>query len=180
MSKKVKKKSPSSPSKKTASSPTVEIPSDFPKLQSLEDALPALKNAMSDLPEDKKVDILQVVKTTIVEMSSESFSGPIPHPNILKGYKDIQSDAPERILKMAEQQAAHRQKMEIKIIDGQLSQTKIGQFIALFLTLVLIGVGTYLAIAGHALISGGIFTTTIIAIVYAFALGKRRNPKDEE
>ena len=40
------------------------------------------------------------------------YAGPIPPPTTLAQYKDVQPDAPERILALAERQQAHRQKLE--------------------------------------------------------------------
>lgn len=40
------------------------------------------------------------------------YAGPIPPPSTLAQYKDVQPDAPERILALAERQQAHRQKLE--------------------------------------------------------------------
>ena len=39
----------------------------------------------------------------------QSFSGPIPHPDILEHYEKIVPRAAERILAMAEEDAKHRQ-----------------------------------------------------------------------
>ena len=51
-----------------------------------------------------------------VQKSEISFSGPLPHPDIMKGYDDIVPGAAERILKMAENQQNHRFKLEEKIV----------------------------------------------------------------
>ena len=44
-----------------------------------------------------------------ISTSVETFQGPIPPPNVLEAYERLVPGAAERILKMAENQAAHRQ-----------------------------------------------------------------------
>lgn len=51
------------------------------------------------------------VKRVIAEVISE-FSGPIPPPNIIAGYEEVVPGAADRIIQMAEKQAAHRQSIE--------------------------------------------------------------------
>ncbi|MBQ3825361.1 MAG: hypothetical protein II811_04420 [Spirochaetaceae bacterium] len=50
---------------------------------------------------DKKTDV-------VVEQSlkNELYVGPLPHPDILKGFKEIDADFPNRILSMTEKYAA--------------------------------------------------------------------------
>lgn len=48
----------------------------------------------------------------IVESRDEFFSGPIPPPQTMAGYETALPGSADRILKMAEEQSAHRQEME--------------------------------------------------------------------
>lgn len=45
--------------------------------------------------------------------------GPLPHPEIMKGYDMVVPGAAERILKMAETQSEHRQSIEKEVIQTQ-------------------------------------------------------------
>lgn len=47
-----------------------------------------------------------------VVQASESYSGPLPRPDDFAQFERVHPGAADRILKMAEEQAAHRQKME--------------------------------------------------------------------
>ena len=53
----------------------------------------------------------------------EHYSGPLPHPDIMGGYKQINKAFPERIMEMCEKQSAHRIEMEREIVRGRIKQT---------------------------------------------------------
>jgi uncharacterized membrane protein len=66
----------------------------------------------------------------------QHFSGPLPPPEILEQYQSIDPNFPERIIAMAEQQAAHRQHLEKQAVEAQIRddksqrvETRIGQFL---------------------------------------------------
>lgn len=59
------------------------------------------------------------------------FSGPVPHPSILQGYDNIIPGAAERILKMAEQDAAHQREIEKLALTSAVSEVKRGQVFGL-------------------------------------------------
>lgn len=73
-----------------------------------------------------------------------SFSGPLPPPHILEGYEKIQSGAADRIIKMAEQQASHRQELEKSVIKSNIKNEHIGMWLAFTLTAGLMIFGGYL------------------------------------
>ena len=81
-------------------------------------------------------------------------SGPIPPPQILKGYGDVDPTFPQRILKMAEDEQSHRHDMERQTLDAQRDDLKrdrmearLGQVFAL--------------IIGLAAIVGGVVASTM-------------------
>lgn len=53
------------------------------------------------------------VKQYVSEIIQSEFSGPIPPPNIIKGYEDVLPGSADRIIQMAEKQMEHRQDMEV-------------------------------------------------------------------
>ncbi len=77
--------------------------------QHLDDA--SSSDERSDAPGAGNLDthstsqLIRAVQTSL-------YAGPIPPPTTLAQYKDVQPDAPERILALAERQQAHRQKLE--------------------------------------------------------------------
>lgn len=140
--------------------------------------------ASADLSNEQKVE--QVVK--MVAVSMESFSGPMPHPDILRGYKDLIPDAPERILRMAEQEQQHRIEVENKMLyqNGEniteaAKANKRSQVFAFILTFLLVVAGVVLTTMDFIAVGITIFSTTILAVVSVFITGKViKLPKQQE
>lgn len=56
----------------------------------------------------------------------EIFSGPLPHPDTLEKYEKTCPGAANRIIKMAESQTNHRQKLEFKFMDSNVKNERLG------------------------------------------------------
>lgn len=70
-----------------------------------------------------ELDILvqQIEVGTIEKIEhSEEYSAPIPHPNHMKAYQDIDESFPDRILKMAESNLKHKQSIEKNLVVGEI------------------------------------------------------------
>jgi uncharacterized membrane protein len=101
-------------------------------------------------------------------VTTHQYSGPIPPASQLAQYGQIREDFPDRILKLAESNALHRQGLEARVVFGNLDAQKRGQWFAFILSLVVIGVGAWLVyngktstglwvIFGDVLILAGVF-----------------------
>ena len=124
-------------------------------------------------PEDqRKMSQLSVMTRTITR------SGPLPDPDELQGYENTLSGAAERIMKMAENQQAHRIEMEKLVITSQQKQSARGQIFGLIVGLVGVLSGGALAYAGHDVVGGTIAGTTVVSLVYVFVTGKAKQKQD--
>lgn len=93
---------------------------------------PEVREAIKGLrPEQRKV-VIQAIR-------QESFSGPIPHPELLRKYEDVKPGFAERIVSMAERQLDHRINCEDKVVDGSVSESKRGQNYGLIVALMFFG-----------------------------------------
>jgi len=77
-----------------------------------------------------------------------SFTGPLPHPALLKGYEEVRPGAAQRIIAMAESQGAHRRQLEVKMsaasvseMNLQFTENKRGQTCAVVVALAFLGAG---------------------------------------
>jgi len=136
-----------------------------------------LEPVLKDLPGPTQQKILKAFKSVSIH---QSFSGPIPPPNILKGYNDVVKDGAERIMSMAERQSNHRITLEDHAIREELRQSGRGQIFGFVLGIVGLGLATYLAIYGHEVIAGVFGTTTIVGLVAVFVIGKKAQKQEEE
>ena len=54
---------------------------------------------------------------------SSTFSGPLPPPETLIRYNDAVPDGAERIIALAERQAAHRMALESRVVDADIKRS---------------------------------------------------------
>jgi uncharacterized membrane protein len=118
----------------------------------------------------------QIVQAQI----SASFSGPLPHPDILVRYNDAVPDAAERILAMAERQSAHRIDLEKRVITADIRRSNFGLAAGLIVALAFLVGSVVLVLSGYA-VEGTIFATVDIAgLVATFVYGTERRRKERE
>jgi uncharacterized membrane protein len=141
------------------------------------------------VPEETKATILSQV-----EMAIRHYSGPLPSPEMLKGYAEACEGGAERIMAAFEREAAHRQRMEldshslerevvqanIKFVANEQSLASRGQVIAAALALFFGISGLVLGLKGHDVLAGTLVTSTIGAILTAFVIGHQSKKKDRE
>ncbi|MBZ0242901.1 MAG: DUF2335 domain-containing protein [Bacteroidales bacterium] len=118
---------------------------------------------------------------SVISIQHKSHSGPLPDADTLIKYNSIIPNGADRIMKMAENQQAHRIKLESKVIASQSSQSNLGQLFGLIIGLVGIGCGTFLAATGEPTVGGIIAGGTVISLVSVFVIGKsiQRNNLEE-
>lgn len=110
---------------------------------------------------------------------SEVFSGPIPPPEALARYEEIQSGAADRIIKMAEKQQDHRMSLEKKAIGGQIDQSKRGQIFGFIAILLCIGVAIFFAASfDMTTFAASFLSITMVVLVGLFVTGKNIMKKD--
>ncbi|MYC29849.1 MAG: DUF2335 domain-containing protein [Chloroflexi bacterium] len=86
---------------------------------------------------------LQIQETTI------AWQGPLPPPGALQAYDDVIPGAADRILKMAEDQAAHRIQMDRLAVHSEIRSSLWGVTAGFLLSAGVIGGGIYLIATGH-------------------------------
>lgn len=109
-----------------------------------------------------------------------SFSGPLPHPDILRGYEDILPGAAERILQMAEKQQNHRLGMEEKIIFDDSKERSRNSVFAFLLTFTVIAIGGFLIYKGKNIAGFGTVFLGLVPIIGQFSNRKSSNSSKED
>ena len=126
----------------------------------------------------------QVVVTEVRE-ETRTFSGPLPHPEILQKYNEVIPGGADRIFKMAEEEALHRRAQERDIVRGGIDDDKaraterrLGQIFGLVIGLAAIGGGAYTASVGQPWAGSFIGGAGVGGLVLAFVLGSKRQPTE--
>lgn len=124
---------------------------------------PDVEKVLASIDPDKR----SVIVSAMVEMR-QTFSGPLPRPADFTAYKEVLSNAPERILLMAEKQQQHRIDSEERIIKADIRESIFGQVFAVLLVVLFLAAAVYLGINGHDWLAGIVATlsATISAIFY--------------
>ncbi len=112
--------------------------------------------------------------------SSMSFSGPLPPPSVLKEYDKVLVGAAERIFKMAEAQANHRQELEKRVVKSDILKSYLGLGAGfLIATLAIIG-GSIVANNGQPWAGAAIGGAPVAALVWAFLKGTSARREERE
>lgn len=86
--------------------------------------MPEHNNRNSPVPQDGPQHIGQIIR------QERRYQGPIPPVEDFTGYERILPGAADRILKMAENQAGHRQTLERRALSGDLVKAMMGTILA--------------------------------------------------
>lgn len=124
-------------------------------------------------------------RSVVARSRTESFSGPLPHPSILKGYNELVPDAAERILKAFEKQNEHREfieketnKANIKLAWANTGERYVGLILGFVIACIILYLIYALAIKGHEAVAGILASATIAAVVGLFL--KKNNEADNK
>lgn len=92
------------------------------------DKLMSATQELTDIYDDNDIEDVKEQKMVraVAKVVQSEFSGPIPPPNMIKGYEAILPGAADRIITMAEKQSSHRQEMERKIISADSRDSLLG------------------------------------------------------
>ena len=104
---------------------------------------------------------------------SEPFSGPLPHPDILVKYNAAVPDAAERILRMAESQAAHRRDMEARVVRSNTFNQTLGSVLGFLLCAGTIAGGFYLISSGASIVGITAIIAALAGLASVFVVGRR-------
>lgn len=128
---------------------------------------------LDELPKQKKDTLIRALSYR------KTYSGPLPAPEDFMKYKDVLSDAPERILKMAEKQTDHRIESEQKIIRIKGRESLIGQLAGLLISICCLIVACILGLNGHDWLAG-VIPTSVAGLAAIFVLHKKKKSNKEE
>ena len=125
-----------------------------------------------------EVERLPQEQRQVVLQKLEIYQGDLPHPDILKGYQDLDSDAAKKIIDNGIAESQHRREMEDKYLSGNIASHKLGQLFGFIIALVVIIGGIYL-IATDKQIAGSILTGTNALGLIGLFTGNSQNKNKE-
>ena len=145
-------------------------PGNHPLPQEQQDATPVLDRLI--------VPGRQPVATRVMErrITQQTFDGPLPHPEIFKQYGQVIKNAPERILKVFEEDSAHIRHMQREALTAHREDNRRVQWMAFALIAGGYAMAMLFAYIKEPVLAGIVLTTTIIGTVVGFL--QNRQGKD--
>ncbi|MEI4367353.1 DUF2335 domain-containing protein [Streptococcus suis] len=137
-------------------------------------------NQVTEFIEEQPDDIPEEVVKELIARRFESmtYSGPIPHPQLLKEFNDVIPNGADRIMTMAEKQSGHRIILEEKVVNANNRDSFLGVVFAGVIALLIV-LGAIFLIYNNKDIQGfSLLIGTSVAYISVFLKSKSRDDKD--
>ena len=121
-----------------------------------------------------------IVERIVYEKLERFFAGPLPPPEHMQGYKNVQDDLPNRIMAMTEKEQAHRHQITSKTVDRDYSLRKQVSFLAFILIIFLMGTGALLLYTGKDPAGYVSMLTAVGMLISAFLMQKKPKEKNQD
>jgi len=107
----------------------------------------------------------------------EQYSGPLPHPEIMRQYDSIVPGLANRIIHQFEEQSKHRRELEQKVIKSDLVMARLGLIFGFIIGMASVIGGIITALLGKELAGGFIGSSGLIGLVSVFIYGTKSKRK---
>ncbi|KRM54865.1 hypothetical protein FC18_GL001907 [Lacticaseibacillus sharpeae JCM 1186 = DSM 20505] len=114
------------------------------------------------------------VSSQQVQVAAQSVRGPLPAAAELNAYNRAAPNAADRIIKMAEQQASHRQRLERAQVVATIRDQYLGLVLGFLVCIAGIVAGAYVAVNGAPLTGSALSFGALASLVGTFVYGSRK------
>ena len=153
--------------KKNENVPTNKVP--------YSDVVLEMEKAIEKNPEilDQLFESPLIQQTVIHKI--ESYKGPLPHPDILKKYDEIDPSFSKIIFQHFEKEQNHRHSIDNKSIDGAIKSDKRAQWMAFILSFLIITTGVVATFCGYEIFGASAVGFNIAGLIAAYLKGRTSN-----
>ncbi|MBI4257013.1 DUF2335 domain-containing protein [Candidatus Uhrbacteria bacterium] len=123
---------------------------------------------------------IQRMDKNIATVQHQEFSGPIPPPSLFREYDQIVPGAAERLLQMAEKQAAHRILLEHSVILSDIKKSERGQRFGFCIAVFGLVCAFALGLIGREIVAGIIGGGTLVSLASVFVYGRRQKEMERK
>ena len=131
-----------------------------------------LKKSGQNVLQGKRTDEknLKIANDRIVieGTKTETYSGPLPHPSILQGYKQIEPDFPMKVVNEWERNSAQIREQEQKELDLQIKKELRGQWMAFIVSVLSLSIVLVSVLTGNIAFAGVSALAVFALIAKAF------------
>lgn len=111
---------------------------------------------------------------------TKTWSGPVPDPNTLAKFNEIEPGMASRIVKMAEDEGDHTRITETRLVKAAIASEILGQVFALVIVLAGFTFSYKLAMGGHDWVAGIIGGATLVSLAGMFLKRSKPEHKSED
>lgn len=111
-------------------------------------------------------------RALIAQHTQLSYRGPLPPASEIERFEQVLPGAADRLLKMAEGNAGHRQHLEKTVVEGNVKAQARGQWFAFTLALLVLAVGCWLLIEGRATLGLWLMLADLVVLAGVFFTGR--------
>ena len=111
-------------------------------------------------------------------IAAEQFKGPIPPPEIFRKYGEVVHDAPERILKVFEQDSQHTREMQKLALTHDAKRDGRAQWMTFFIMIAALGLTAIAIIFGKNIAPGIITGLATLFLALKVLFSGRKNTKN--
>jgi uncharacterized membrane protein len=149
---------------------------------------PELAKFFESVPEEKRAEVFinllqqfEVHESPSMSMAKMfRYSGPLPHPEIIRGINEVVPGAGREIIDMAIAQSAHRRNLELTALTSQTGDSKRGQRFGFIIAMFGLAGAFVLVLLGHEWPGVAVGGFDLAALVSVFVLGQKAQKKDLE
>lgn len=110
----------------------------------------------------------------VTQHQAQHWSGPLPRPSDLANFNDIIPDGADRIMKMVEQEQAHRIAHDESVMKALAGDTKRGHFLGAFISVFALAGAVITAYFGaHPTVSIALVGLPVATIIQAFISSRK-------
>jgi uncharacterized membrane protein len=109
-------------------------------------------------------------------MTDETTESPLPSPELFAQYESVLPGSADRIIALLEQQAEHRMRVEVSLVESAMRTERLGQVLGLAVVLFAFVVSAWLIFSGHGVPGTILGVTDLAGLVAVFARRGSREP----
>jgi uncharacterized membrane protein len=107
-------------------------------------------------------------------------TGPLPHPQILRGYEEIVPGTARAIFEDFREQGRHRREQEAKVVDAGIAHQRLGTLCGTILSGMAIVGGCLVAVLNSPTSGAIIAGTASVSLATAFIIGQKSRREERE
>ena len=123
-------------------------------------------------------EVRSLVQEELLVARAELFTGPLPHPDHLAEYERTQTGAANRIIRMAEEEAEHRRRLESLVVESNVKMEGRGQVLGFIIAMTALIGGIYIMALGESLWGAAMAIAAVTGLSGLFIWTRREKKRE--